>query len=76
MTDDQFPQGKIHDSDEGEVALTFLTMKGNVVVDFGKPVVWVGMPPQQAVDFANRMIRQAREAAREAGVPLTVMLDL
>ncbi len=58
------------------MALTFLTMKGNVVVDFGKPVVWVGMPPQQAVDFANRMIRQAREAAREAGVPLTVMLDL
>ena len=44
----RFPNGKIHHSDEGEIRMAIGHYEGNVVIDFGKPTTWIGLPPQQA----------------------------
>jgi hypothetical protein len=50
-----------------------------VMLNFGKPVAWLGLDPQHAVELANLLIRHAREANRVIGrerstKPLTVKL--
>lgn len=59
----QFPRGKIHDSDEGETRIAVGHKEGNVILDFGKPVVWLGFPPAQALELA-RTIQQHAHAAQ------------
>lgn len=47
---------------------------GKVVLDFGTPVAWVGMNPQQAADLASTLVRHAREAARASGQSVTFVI--
>lgn len=65
----EFPEGKLHWSDEGGLTFTVGIKDGAVVLDFGTPVVWFGMQAQQAADLGSLLIRNARRAAREAGNP-------
>ena len=58
-----FPRGKIHDSDEGETQIAIGHLEGNVILDFWKPVVWLGFPPEQALELA-RSIQQHAHAAK------------
>lgn len=62
-----FPEGKIHKTDEGAVQFAIGVKDGKVVLDFGTPVAWVGMNPQQASDLASTLLKRAREAARQTG---------
>jgi hypothetical protein len=57
----QFPQGKIDDSDEGELRLgvVYDRLNGIVRVQFGKPVAWLGLPPSQATEFAMLLLKNA-----------------
>lgn len=43
-----FPDGKLTSNDEGEIALGVTAYHGKVIVNFGKPVVSLGMSPEQA----------------------------
>lgn len=53
------PNGRITPTDEGGIQFA-VASKGNVVIiDFGKPVVWVGMPPDQARGLAELLIKHA-----------------
>jgi hypothetical protein len=56
-----FPMGKVHDTDEGalKVGVAYDKINGIVVVNFGKPTAWVGMPPENAIDFAKTILRHA-----------------
>ncbi len=56
-----FPAGKLHPTDEGELRLAVGHASGNVVIQFGKPVRWLGLPKAEALQFAD-MIRQHAEA--------------
>jgi len=47
---------------------------GKVFIQFGTPVLWFCMPPQQAVAFAELLILKARIVARRTGDVLTVSL--
>jgi hypothetical protein len=69
-----FPAGKLNDEDEGGLRIAVGSERGNVVIAFGKPVAWIGMPPQEAADLATMIIRNARAAAKEAGALLTISL--
>ena len=64
--------------DQGEIAFGVTQHRGKVVIDFGeKPISWIGMPPEQAIELAQLLIAQAREANRIIGNgarPLTVKL--
>ncbi len=60
----EFPDGKISDDDEGELrlAVTGDQRTGNVIIDFGKPVVWMALPAEQAVGLAEVIAKQAEKA--------------
>ena len=70
----QFPNGKVCPEDQGEIqfAIGSDVGKGLVVLDFGeKPVGFVAMTPQQAVDIGTALIRHARGITKE---PLQIVL--
>lgn len=69
-----FPQGKLNGTDEGELRFAVGEEGGNVVIRFGGTVSWLGMPPEQAVSFAEVLIAKARQIARRQGKTLTVSL--
>lgn len=55
----KFPDGKIGPDDEGELTLGVVRdSQGRVHVNFGKPVQWLAMPPEKAIELAN-MLREA-----------------
>jgi hypothetical protein len=62
-----FPEGQLTKSDEGAVQFAVGVKDGKVVLDFGTPVAWVGMNPQQAADLASSILKHARIAGRAAG---------
>lgn len=62
-----FPEGKLTPTDEGAVQFAIGDKDGKVVLDFGTPVAWVGMTPQQAADLAATLFKHAKEAARAKG---------
>lgn len=55
----RFPLGKITSSDEGEIKLAVGAKEGNVIIDFGTQVVWVGFTPTQARLIAESLIERA-----------------
>jgi len=59
----KLPQGKVHESDEGE--LTFGVAAdfehGVVVFNFGTPVAWMGLAPSLARQLGESLIKKAQE---------------
>lgn len=62
-----FPEGRLTKADEGAIQFAIGEKDGKVVIDFGTPVHWVGMTPQQAADFASLLLKRARQVARTNG---------
>lgn len=58
--------GRAGAADDGDLAFAVgpHPEKELVVVDFGKPVEWVAMPPQQAIELAQALIKHARAISR------------
>lgn len=63
----EFPEGKLNKSDEGELRLAVTAKDGNVIIAFGTPVTWMGMPPESARTLANSLLKQADKAEKEKG---------
>ena len=55
----QFPEGKLTDSDEGEIRIGITHMNGKVVIDFGKPTAWIGFTAEQADGIAELLKKHA-----------------
>jgi len=70
----EYPDGKLNEYDEGAAIMAIGHLKGRVIVDFGQPVAWLGLSPQEAVSMAQYLINQARQAAHETGEILEVKL--
>jgi hypothetical protein len=68
------PEGKLNEDDEGGLFAGIAVIGGKVAINFGTPVTWIAMTPQEAATFASLLIKRAREAARKAGTSLTVDL--
>lgn len=60
----EFPNGKLNEEDEGELKLTvgIDPDSKNVIIDFGKPVAWLGMDAESALKFAEFITKRAKEA--------------
>jgi hypothetical protein len=60
-----FPQGRLTDDDEGELkmAVSFDKLDGLVHIEFGKPVAWLALPPENAVALARAILKHAGAAA-------------
>lgn len=48
----EYPHGQLTPEDEGQLAVRIGSENGAVKIDFGKETAWVGMPPEQAIEFA------------------------
>lgn len=56
----RFPQGKMSPADDGELAFGVARdSQGNVHINFGKPVSWLAMPPELAIEMAKMLLRHA-----------------
>jgi len=62
------PFGKNDESDDGEISMGIASdfANGTVVLNFGVPIVWIGLYPQQAKDMAAVMIKHADEILKRA----------
>ncbi len=58
---DQFPRGKLNADDEGQLQIRVGIQDRTVVVNFGKPVAWLGMDYLTAVNLAETIMRRAEE---------------
>ena len=70
MTDDnplnlgptgEFPEGQLNPEDEGEIRIAITHDKGVVVLAFGKPISWIGLPPQIAKELGAKIIIHAEK---------------
>jgi hypothetical protein len=62
---DQYPQGKLTESDEGELDFSIAVHEGRVILNWGKPVQWIGVAPSQARAIAASLLRRADEAEQQ-----------
>lgn len=62
----RFPEGKVDETDEGELrlALTADVRQGVVRLAFGKPVAWFALPADRARALARFLIAKADEVDR------------
>ena len=58
-----FPRGKLNDSDEGALAIRIGVQDKTVIIDFGKPVEWIGFGYQEAVELAKNIMKHAKSIA-------------
>jgi hypothetical protein len=60
-----YPHGKMNEEDEGGLMMGITHDKGKVIINFGKPCDWIGMPPEQAFAFARLIAEHASAAMRD-----------
>lgn len=62
----EFPEGRISGDDDGLIVFTVSAdpEKEVVKIEFSKPMVWAAMSPQQAVEFAQLLIKRARSISK------------
>jgi len=64
----------VEDVEAEALQFNFGIKDGNVIVDFGKSIKWLGLPPLDALRFGELMIKTARqtlEGKTEASVEQT-----
>jgi hypothetical protein len=60
--------GHLTKDDEGAIQFAIGERDGKVVIDFGTPVHWLGMTPQQAADFASAVLRRKNRGRFASGM--------
>lgn len=60
----RFPEGKLNDRDEGEIAFAVGVEQGKVALSFGKPVAWIAFTPEQAMEIARLIRNKAKRLQR------------
>ena len=71
-----FPNGQMSKHDEGAIQFAIGEQDGKVVMDFGTPVHWFGMTPEEAADLASLLLKRAREVGRKQGKTITFSLGV
>jgi hypothetical protein len=54
-----YPLGKLNPDDEGGLRIGITNKDGAVIINFGTPVAWFGMPQDQAINFARLIMKKA-----------------
>ena len=65
----KFPEGKLSRDDQGELEFKIAIVDGRVIMDWGKPIQWIGCTPSQARAIAAALIRNADRAEQETKGP-------
>lgn len=56
-----YPRGKFCEDDEGELTMGIGIQDKTIIIDFGKPVKWLGLAKQDAVNLANSLLEKANQ---------------
>lgn len=69
----KFPEGRLSGDDDGDITFKIGgDLDRNIVaIEYAKPVTWVAMPPQQAIELAQMLIKHARAVSKK---PLRVVI--
>ena len=57
----EHPDGKLNEDDEGALRIGVTADDGVLKIIFGKPVTWVGMPKEVAINLARAILNQAEK---------------
>jgi hypothetical protein len=57
----KFPDGKLNQHDEGELLMAIARRGEQVIIEFGKPIAWFSLSPEQAREFAALILQRANE---------------
>jgi len=68
----EFPDGKLNTDDQGGIAMSVGVEASRVVLRFPKPVAWIGMTGDEAMELAQIMLKHARAAGVTAPFILRV----
>lgn len=68
----EHPNGKMNQDDAGALAFAVGVEEGRVVLRFPKPVAWMGMTGDEALELAQLLLRHARHAGITS--PLVIRL--
>lgn len=61
----QFPNGQLNKDDEGGINIA-VGRRGNVIIlEFGKPIAWLGMSPEDAKRIGESLLTSAKLVAGE-----------
>lgn len=60
----EYPRGRLGADDDGALQVRMAVKDGTVLVDFGKPVAWIGLGPDDALAMASLLLKNAAEAQR------------
>jgi len=62
----RYPEGKLGGYDEGEIAFAVAADNGSkkVLINFGKPVAFLGMSRECAIELAHLLVQKAMEIDR------------
>lgn len=56
-----FPDGKLNENDEGEIMVGITSAEDRVILNFGKPVHWIGFTKDQAKQIAESLLKHANK---------------
>ncbi len=62
-----YPRGKLTQDDEGQLQVRIGIRDATVIMDFGKPIQWLGMAPNNARDLAALLVQRADEIDSKKG---------
>lgn len=66
----EYPAGRLNGNDSGALAMGVGIESGKVVLQFPKPIAWIGMTPDEAIGLAEILMKNARQAGSTK--PLTL----
>lgn len=68
----EYPNGRLNEDDAGAIAMQVGTEQDKVVLRFPKPVAWIGMTGDQAMQLAQDLMKHARHAGITAPVVIRI----
>lgn len=68
----EYPDGRLNSDDAGALPLAIGSADGKVVMEFPKPVAWIGFTGDQAMEIAQTLIKHARKAGVSAPMVLRI----
>jgi len=57
----KFPDGKLNENDEGEIRLGMTVKDGVLIINFGKPIEWIGLEKKQVKEWIEYFQKYLKE---------------
>lgn len=69
--EDRYPEGKLGAHDEGvlNIRMGIDPKSNNLIIDFGKEVIWIGMSKEQAINFAKMILKRCADHVVTMEIP-------